>query len=200
MIILSSKYKFLSLFLFILFFKYILNADGDGCSYKANKEDENWLTTTNDYLKGLSSDAAKQKCFSLSNYENDNDVCCYDSSNNKCYKKTSPATSDTNIICPTVSSTVFNNCGMAGIYDPVTSEACTEISLVQGYCCFVKISGGKTACIRTKKLNKNKNSETDQILNYVKKCSESLKVESVICKGYFLKLHLLLIILSLIIF
>ena len=190
----SSNNKLLSLFIFVLSLKYILN---DGCPYKINKEDTDYSYTATDYLKGLSGNEAKQKCFSLSNYQNDNQLCCYDSSNNKCYVNTS--VTDNN--CPKTTSKVFSNCGMAGVYEPVTSETCTEIALVQGYCCFVKISGGHTACIRTKELDKkNKNAETDQISNYVKKNGENLKVESVICNGYFLKLHLLLFILSLIIF
>jgi hypothetical protein len=188
----SSNNKFLSLFLFILALKYILN---DGCFYKKNKEDTEWSVTDNNYLSGVSGDDAKQKCFSLSNYKEDNKLCCYDQ-NNGCYI----GSSDTDSNCPKKSLKVFNNCGMAGIYEPVNSEICTDIALVQGYCCLAKISEGHTACIRTKKLNKNKNTETEEILNYVKKCDENLKVESVICNGYFLKFHLLLIILSLIIF
>ena len=194
---LFSNNNLLSLFLLILFFKYIIN---DGCFYKNNKEDTDWSVTNDTYLNGLSGDTAKQECFSLSNYKIDNQLCCYDP-NNKCYiKETSVSDADTDSNCPKKSSIVFNNCGMAGIYEPVTSETCTEIALVQGYCCFVKISGGHTACIREKKLNKDKNTETEDIVNYVKKCNESLKVESVICNGYFLKLHLLIFILSLIIF
>ena len=191
---LSSNNKLLGLFLFILLYKYIINA---GCSYKKNKEDTDWSVTDNTYLNGLSGDAAKQECFALSNYQSDSELCCYEASSNECFLKLSDTDPSK---CPITSSSVFNNCGMAGIYEPVTSETCTEIALVQGYCCFVKISGGHTACIRTKELNKNKNSETDQILNYVKKNDENLKVESVICSDYFLKFHLLLIILSLIIF
>ena len=188
-----SKNKLLSLLLFVISFKYILN---DGCAYKIKKEDTDYSYTATDYLNGLSGNEAKQKCFSLSNYQNDNQLCCYDSSKNECYVNTS--TTDNK--CPTTSSIVFNNCGMAGIYEPVTSETCTEIALVQGYCCFVTISDGHTACIRTKELGKNKDTETEQISNYVKKNGENLKVESVVCNGYFLKLHLLLFILSLIIF
>ena len=190
---LSSNNKLLGLFLFILLFKYIIN---EGCYYKKNKEDTDWTVTDKTYLNGLSGDSAKQVCFALSDYKNDGQ-CCYEATTNECFLNS--AGTDTSK-CPTTSSAVFNNCGMAGIYEPVTSETCTEIALVQGYCCFVKISGGHTACIRTKELNKNKNSETDQILNYVKKNDENLMVESVICSGYFLKFHLLLIILSLIIF
>ena len=193
----SSSNKILSLFLFILFFKYILN----GCPYKTNKEDENWSDTDQtDYLNGLSGEEAKQKCFSLSNYKDDNELCCYNTSDNKCYSNIIITNTNNNIVCPTPSSIVFNNCGMSGIYQPVSSEVCTEISLVQGYCCFVKISDGHTACIRAKELNKDKNTETEQIVNYVKKSNENLKVESVICNGYFLKFHLSLIILSLILF
>ena len=62
---------------------------------------------------------------------------------------------------------IFNNCGMAGIYQPVSEEVCQEISLVQGYCCFAELSNNEKACIRTKKLNKDKNTETSEIKSYV---------------------------------
>ena len=49
---------------------------------------------------------------------------------------------------------VPNNCGMAGIYQPNSSDICTEISLVQGFCCYVKLKINNTdsySCLRVKK-------------------------------------------------
>ena len=82
---------------------------------------------------------------------------------------------------------------MAGIYQPLTSATCTEISLVQGYCCYAKFSDNSTACIRTKELNKNKNTATSQMEQYLKDVIKQnnsvngLTISEVVCKGYNLK-------------
>ena len=97
------------------------------------------------------------------------------------------------IECPE-DSHIINNCGMAGVYEPVISTICTEISLVQGYCCFVETNKG-TACIRTKKLHKDVNATTDQIDTYVKSIFNDGEVKKVICKGWNLKIYNILIVL-----
>ena len=145
---------------------------------------------------GLSSEEAKQKCFSLSHPGGDKDeVCCYNSITKECIKSgTGIGTED----CPDNTGIVSNNCGMAGIYQPITAATCTDISLVEGYCCYIKYTEenvGKeyTSCVRTIDLNKNKNSATGKISDYVRRCSEAngsgvnLNIKEVKCKGSFLK-------------
>ena len=176
------------LILLSILFKEILNA---GCNYKKNGDTKNTDDTDDDYLKDVSGDVAKQKCYFLSNSDVQTGKCCYDSANNKC-------TTDNTATCPDEAVEIKNNCGMSYIYQPVTSDTCTEISLVQGYCCFVKTKAGKTACIRTKSLNKDKNSVTEQMTDYANKCKEAngnsgnAEIESVICAGVYLKFYLLL--------
>ena len=166
--------------LILLSIKKILNGE---CLYLA--EDGTTQKANSTYLSELKGDSAKQQCFSLSNYngknDGDQDICCYDSANNKCITKDSLSDN-----CPKKAD-IANNCGMAGIYEPITSEICTSISLVQGYCCFVKIKSYGTACVRTKKLNEDKNTTTDQITNYVRAIKEGAEIESVICKETYLK-------------
>ena len=138
-------------------------------------------------LDGLSESEQKQKCFSLSNTADVSGNCCYDSTNKKCGSSGE---------CPKSNTEVPNNCGMAGIYEPQVSSICKEISLVQGYCCYVKLkkkdpSKDSSACIRTKKLNKNKNEATDQIKKYV---GNDYTIESVDCHGANIKYYWLFII------
>ena len=172
---------FLFLMLIFLSFKKILNVD---CDYY--DENNSHQTTNSSYLKEYKGDSAKQACFSLSNYNGDTDRCCYDSSNHQCIKIGATATLTTNQECPT-SSTIYNNCGMAGIYQPLTSDLCTSISLVQGYCCFVKTKSHGNACVRTKELNEDKNTTTDQMTKYVESLGKGAEIESVICKETYLK-------------
>ena len=134
----------------------------------------------------------KQKCFSLS-YTDNNGVCCFkkEASNNVC-----TPTNENGSECPEPNNDVPNNCGMAGIFEPQTSITCTEISLVQGYCCYVALKKNSdnsvlSACIRTKKLNKNKNEATDQIVKYV---TSDYTITSVECHGTNIKYYWLLII------
>jgi hypothetical protein len=196
------KNFYLSIFLILLciLFEEILN---DGCSYKNNGSTKNTDDTNDDYLKDITGDAAKQKCFSLSDSDVQTGKCCYDSANNKC----TTTNTGTGIQCPDEAVEIKNNCGITYIYQPVTSDICTEISLVQGYCCFIKTKAGNTACIRTKSLNKDKNSVTDQMTDYASKCKEAdgsngnAEIVSVICVGAYLKFYwLLFIIITFIIF
>ena len=132
-----------------------------------------------------------QKCFSFSTMSDETlNKCCFtrgDTSNpNKC----NPSIGT---VCPDETK-VPNNCGMAGIFKPLTADLCKEISLVQGYCCYVKLKKDSTesaSCIRTKKLNKNKNEATDQIKKYV---GDEYTIESVECHGENLKYYWLIII------
>ena len=171
----------LSLFLLFISFNKILNQTCD------NTVD----------LTGLTEDEQKQKCHSLSTFNNNGDLqkCCYNpgSSGNpgSCAQGD---TTNTSQKCPG-ETFVPNNCGMAGIFPPASADVCKEISLVQGYCCYVKLkksdNSESTSCIRTKKLNKEKNEATDQIKKYV---GDGYTIESVECNGTNIKYYWLLVI------
>ena len=161
----------LSLILFLASFKIILN---DSC--------------TDISLTGTDEEEQKQKCYSAST---DSQKCCF--GKGKGTDGANICTHSTGDVCPKDTS-VPNNCGMAGVYQPETSTLCKEISLVQGYCCYVKVkkdSESSSSCIRTKKLNKEKNEATDQIKTYV---GNEFTIESVECHGENLKYYWLIII------
>ena len=186
--------NFILLFLlFILSFKKVLLA---GCNYYSSKDDEeknapkNTDTDNGEYLCGLTGDAARQKCYSLSNSKANTGQCCFNPTSNKCIKE-GTGTSE----CPVKADQIYNNCGMAYVYEPITSDTCTEISLVQGYCCYLKYtirSAEHTACVRTKELNKNKNSATSQMNDYIQKCKDAnsitndVLITEVKCHGLFI--------------
>ena len=105
------------------------------------------------------------------------------------------------IVCPagtTGSETVItNNCGMAQWCQPSSKETCTEISLVDGYCCFVKFKDNAhgTACIRQGEIDEdNKNEITDEMKKAVNRLEKStisgnVEIESVQCKGYYIAFY-----------
>ena len=66
------------------------------------------------------------------------------------------------------------------MYQPETKEACTEIGLVKGYCCYVDFGGDGKACIKTIELNEDKNSMTEMISDYINKYKNENKNKSVI--------------------
>ena len=173
------------------------------CDYKTEDGNEGTITDTNktNPLEGTNDEKEqRQKCFSLSYSDIFQNKCCYDSTNKLCFKWENASQDEK---CPK-DSVIYNNCGMAGIYQPIIETTCTEISLVQGYCCFATFDDGSTACIRTKELNKNKNSVTKDMENYlnnVKDKNELLKdknYETIVCKGYHLKYYLFFLILFII--
>ena len=91
------------------------------------------------------------------------------------------------------------------MYQPETKEACTEIGLVKGYCCYVDFGAYGKACIKTIELNEDKNSMTEMISDYINKYKNENKNKSVIgliaksveCKGFNLKSVLNLLIIGL---
>ena len=88
---------------------------------------------------------------------------------------------------------ITNNCGMAKWYQPSSRETCTEISLVDGYCCFVVTENHGNACIRQGEIDEdNKNEITDEMRNAVKRLNKGTGVtgepviKKVECKGYYI--------------
>ena len=125
-------------------------------------------------LAGLREEEQKQKCYSLSKIDE-----------------------DSTLYCPNV-PLVPNNCGIAGVYQPDEAYLCKEISLVVGYCCYVKLKkksddsdSSSTSCLRTRHLNKVKTEATNQIINYV---GNEYIIESVDCHGINIKYFWFLII------
>ena len=181
----SSKYFFLTkLFLFLMLYQ---SSFCDGCTYKEKRTQTETNTTDSKFLSNINSEEGKkQKCFSLSKSDVFPNLCCYDATNNLCVKE---GTSSNSPQCPTVTTTIVNNCGMAGIYQPVTAERCTEISLVDGYCCFLKTKNGETACVKKKEIDEDdKNMITDDIKKYLQENSISeADIDSLKCKGFLLK-------------
>ena len=89
---------------------------------------------------------------------------------------------------------ITNNCGMAQWYQPSSKGTCTEISLVDGYCCYVKIKDHGTACIRQGEIDEdNKNEITDEMKKAVNRLKKStignVEIESVQCKGYYIAFY-----------
>ncbi len=175
-----------------------------GCKYKTSSAQtkDNADITDGNYLKDNDEDENMQKCFLLSNSDVNPGECCYykDASNNNkqsCYdKESSTGISGT---CPT-DSIITNNCGMALYYQPITAETCTEISLVNGYCCFVKTTNLGTACVSQKTIDADKKNEiTDDVINYIKKFNNlnpATVIESVECKGFYEKYYGFLLLLT----
>ena len=144
----------------------------------------------------------KQKCFSLSYNNGNDDACCYKagtaSTSKGCFKEQTLGSSIPSGYDCQKRSVIYNNCGMAGVFEPLNSKTCTEISLVQGYCCYVEIGedpNKNKACIRTKKLEKDVNVTTDQIDKHVRDIDINAKVSKVICKGWNLQINKLLFVL-----
>jgi len=168
-----------------------------GCKYYTASGTE--ATTGDDYLKGSNADENKQSCFSLSTASKN---CCYkkDSSNKEtCVERDD---TDPDQICP-VNSRIHNNCGMALFYQPESKEACTEISLVNGYCCFVKTKNYGKACLKQDEIDED---EKDEITDYMKDyfrnrlgLNPDTEIVSVQCEGSLLKYYgFLMILLSVI--
>ena len=190
----------LFIFLNILLIQLPFSNEDGGCTYYTASGTA--ATTGDDYLKGSNADENKQTCFSLSGANN---PCCYkkDSSTGKQTCESGPGVSDGgDYSCPKASK-IHNNCGMALFYQPVSKEACTEISLVNGYCCFVKTKSKGKACLKQDEIDED---EKDEITDYMKDYFRNRlgynpdeEIVSVQCEGSLLKYYgFLMILLSVI--
>ena len=177
-----------------------------GCKYKTSSAQtkDNADITDDNYLKDNDENENMQKCFLLSNSDVNPGECCYykDASNNNkqsCYDKESSTGISGTFFCPTESK-ITNNCGMALYYQPIISETCTEISLVDGYCCFVKTTNQGKACVSQKTIDEDKKNEiTDDVINYIKKFNKlnpAPVIEYVECKGFYEKYYGFLLLLT----
>ena len=155
-------------------------------------------TTDDTYLKSSNAEENKQSCFSLSTATAQ---CCY--LNNGGTQTCQVGRNDGDgAVCPDPSD-IKNNCGMALFYQPVSKEACTEISLVNGYCCFVKTKNNGKACLKQDEIDED---EKDEITDYMKdyfrnrlSYNPDTEIKSVQCEGSLLKYYgFLMVLLSVI--
>ena len=96
--------------------------------------------------------------------------------------------------CAGVQTKVTNNCGMVQWNQPTKKEDCTEISLVDGYCCYVETQGHGKACIRQGEIDEdNKNEITDEMRKAVNRLRTeepaNVAITSVECKGYYIAFY-----------
>ena len=127
--------------------------------------------------------------------------CCYDSIHDECTSDNRTSVNK-NISCPEPTS-IPNNCGMALFYQPESKEACTEISLVNGYCCFVKTNSRGNACLKQDEIDED---EKDEITDYMKdyfrnrlNLNPDEVIDTVQCEGSLLKYYgFLMVLLSVI--
>ena len=92
---------------------------------------------------------------------------------------------------------ITNNCGMVLWNQPQKKEDCIEISLVDGYCCYVKTKSYGNACIRQGEIDEdNKNKITDEMKNAVNRLKDKtqigdavVEIESVECEGYYIAFY-----------
>ena len=180
----SNIYKlFLFLFLIIISIDLTNNAP---CNYINDKK------TLEEYINEKEGEEIK-KCLALSNSFG-NDKCCFNKENKQCIQKDNSTTDFTKNECPK-DTTVPNNCGMAGIYQPTSPDICKEISLVQGFCCYVKITLSNDteshSCLRIKKINKDKKMDSDEIKKFVDSFDPNAGIEED-CKSSKLKFYWIL--------
>ena len=181
-------FKYLNIYkLFLFLFLFIISFDltnNELCQYNNGEETLRQYLNGTDYIENK-----KKKCFALSNNFG-NDKCCFDNENKICIQEYN----SNNIECP-LDTIVPNNCGLAGIYQPKSKEICQEISLVQGFCCYVKITldnGTEShSCLRVKKLKKDKKAESNEIGSFVNSVVQNAKIEEE-CKSSKLKFYWIL--------
>ena len=174
----------------LIFFQHSIFAQPAGCYYKASTQtDANYLTQDDGEINNN-----KLKCFSLSNSDINSDLCCYYKSGNQQFCAKESENSGLTLECPT-SSIIANNCGMALFFQPQSAEECTEISLVDGFCCYVETRSHGKACVRTDEIDEDdKTKITDEIRNAVNKLklasttvTGDVDITSVKCEGYYMK-------------
>ena len=195
----------LSIILSILLFHFSFCADV-GCQYRteASQDSTNAPYTDHKYLTSNDPNQNIQSCFSLSHSDLVTDQCCYkiNTTDNKgyCIDKIRSG-SPSGLTCPTDTVTgVKNNCGMALYYQPMTTDICTEVSLVDGVCCFVQTKNHGKVCLRQDKVDEDKKDKiTDYMKDYfrnkLKINDPDNEIEKVYCNGNYIKFYGMLLLL-----
>ena len=192
----------LSIILSILLFHFSFCADV-GCQYRtdASQTKDNAPYTDSKYLTSNDEKQNMQSCFSLSHSDLVEGQCCYKKNANKAYCYDKDKSSSTDLICPNSTETgVKNNCGMALYYQPMTTDICTEVSLVDGVCCFVQTKNHGKVCLRQDKVDEDKKDKiTDYMKDYfrnkLKINDPDNEIEKVYCNGNYIKFYGMLLLL-----
>ena len=175
----------------MLFQQSILDDDPTGCNYKTSSSSGTQVTDSNYLTK--EENANIQTCFSLSFSDVNNGQCCYVKVGDKEYCTTDSSVSG--VKCPEsdeFQSKIANNCGMAKFYQPQTNDACTEISLVDGYCCYVETKNHGTACVRQDEIDEDDKTKIyDEMRDAVKRLKLTSgdadpEVTNVVCEGNYM--------------
>ena len=178
------------LFIILMLFQQSI-LDPTGCNYKTSSSSGTQVTDSNYLTK--EENANIQTCFSLSFSDVNNGQCCYVKDGDKEYCTTDYSVSGAK--CPETDdykSKIANNCGMAKFYQPQTEVACTEISLVDGYCCYVKTKNHGTACVRQDEIDEDdKKKIYDEMRDAVKRLKLTSgdadpEVTNVVCEGNYM--------------
>ena len=181
------------LFIILMLFQQSILADPTGCIYKTSSS-SGTSTTDSNYLT-KEEKANIQTCFSLSFSDVNNGQCCYVKVGDKEYCTTDTSVADADVKCPETDdykSKIANNCGMAKFYQPQTEDACTEISLVDGYCCHVKTKEHGTACVRQDEIDEDDKTKIyDEMRDAVKRLKLTSgdadpEVTKVVCEGNYM--------------
>ena len=179
------------LFIILMLFQQSILNDPTGCNYKTSSSSVTLVTDSNYLTK--EEKANIQTCFSLSFSDVNNGQCCYVKDGVKEYCTTDYSVSGAK--CPETDdykSKIANNCGMAKFYQPQTEDACTEISLVDGYCCHVKTKEHGTACVRQDEIDEDDKTKIyDEMRDAVKRLKLTTgdadpEVTKVVCEGNYM--------------
>ena len=202
-----SNYYTLYMVLSILLFHFSF-CDDKGCQYRteASQTSETAPYTDHKYLTHNDTNQNKQSCFSLSHSDLVEEQCCYkeNTTDHKGYcidpKKSGYSSSTPGLECPEVTKDgVTNNCGMALYYQPIAKDICTEVSLVNGVCCFVQTKNHGNVCLRQDSIDEdNKEEITDYMKDYFKnklKLNPDEEIVKVQCNGNYIKFYGMLLLL-----
>ena len=190
--------------LFFIISTILFNAsfcDYIGCQYRkeASQDSDTAPYTDDKYLTNSNQTVDKQKCFSLSHSDLVKEQCCYYLNKSKGYcidqdKSGNPS----DLICPEATE-ISNNCGMALFYQPLTTDICTEVSLVDGVCCYVKTNSKGAVCLKQDSVDEDtKFKISDYMKDYFRnklKINPDEEIKSVSCEGYQFKFNIALLIL-----
>ena len=177
------------LFIILMLFQQSI-LDPTGCNYKTSSSSGTQVTDSNYLTK--EENANIQTCFSLSFSDVNDRQCCYVKVEDKEY---CTIDSISGAKCPETDdykSKIANNCGMAKFYQPQTEDACTEISLVDGYCCHVKTKEHGTACVRQDEIDEDDKTKIyDEMRDAVKRLKLTTgdadpEVTKVVCEGNYM--------------
>lgn len=106
----------------------------------------------------------------------------------------------TSVLCSAETKSIENNCGVAGVYEPLSRDYCSNATIPESFCCMVKHSNGASCRRLDKYINDDDDSKKySDLSTELKNKNQSVDISKVLCTERFIHYATFLFVFTLIV-